>query len=377
MENKTINEAGKNTIADSAEVKQPDYLYIPSYRVDLPYYVKMAIGDKRTYEDFAKECEKHLTADKKLSPAAISRIVTGAIKTPLEEVYLQAIADSSEGRVRFSSLMGANGMRRMRIDPEDIADEKNADKTDSRLSVKKEEIEKKIIKRYLEKEIERDKKSEEQFRKENNINRDIKEIIKNELSDRNCKLSDSTRKLYDMDEGSRFGLRYSSRGDFSFYIEEEQESFDWVYYFNLRGSGISRLDKQEARFNSGEGEYEVTASDEMYVMMTVTQGLFLTDIWDPGSLKNIRSSIVFIDKKTYELYCQQLQNCKVHSYISLILLDLDEGRFVSEYMLEREDGRKTDSLFTLSKKKKEKVDLRKYLDEDLSERQKRSRNPYE
>ena len=72
--------------------------------------------------------------------------------------------------------------------------------------------------------------------------------------------------------------------------------------------------------------------------------LFLKDIWEPETLWDIKTSLVFWDKGAFNIIREMLELKKYHSWISLILVDPQEDKVLEEVWLPREDGANPPSL---------------------------------
>ena len=65
--------------------------------------------------------------------------------------------------------------------------------------------------------------------------------------------------------------------------------------------------------------------------------LLLRDALEKESLKNSMNSFVFVDRKVYEVFCELMEEIKVNSYMSAILIDADRRKVVEEKAWERKD----------------------------------------
>ena len=61
--------------------------------------------------------------------------------------------------------------------------------------------------------------------------------------------------------------------------------------------------------------------------------VFLRDIWEPESLKDLKYSFVVVDRDDYEATVEMYSNLKVNGDISIILLDVENSSIIEEFNL--------------------------------------------
>lgn len=65
--------------------------------------------------------------------------------------------------------------------------------------------------------------------------------------------------------------------------------------------------------------------------------IFLRDMWEPETLKDVKNSFVFTEEKYYEAFCDVMKKVKVNSYMSVILIDIAKQKVLEEKMIPRYD----------------------------------------
>ena len=57
---------------------------------------------------------------------------------------------------------------------------------------------------------------------------------------------------------------------------------------------------------------------------------FLLDAWEPEEVKGMKVSFAFVDKQLFDLFKDYVQNANLHNEMTLILMDQDDFRVISE-----------------------------------------------
>lgn len=102
-------------------------------------------------------------------------------------------------------------------------------------------------------------------------------------------------------------------------------------------AGVSRIDRDESRLIRN--------------ILGTHWKIFVLDAWEPQLLESTMHTIVFRFRKPYDIWCELIKNIKVNNYISIALIDSENGYVVDEQMIPRNDGKTLKSIFSLKKPK--------------------------
>lgn len=256
-----------------------------------------AKGKDRTMLQFAKDCG--------YSPATFSRILNGNVKTPLSKELILAIADhAAEADSRDTILLQLlffNGMvdKNSPAEFERMEDAKvEYDATQERISLKNQ----------------------------------IKNILTMNL------LNQGYTIRYVKGEDIHFFDSATLHFDLSAEIAESEPSI-----CNFHVIPCTSYDKV-VRISPDKTEtldYEFMAR----MLLDATALLFLKDHMEPDVYRKIRSAIVLNDAGLFAEYTKLLSKLEVNSALAVILVDVEDGKVVSEWYLKRKDGEKVAPLF--------------------------------
>ena len=278
-------------------------------KTELARLLVEAKGPNRNMTEFAKDCGS--------SPSTFSRILNCKISQPLDVDLLKRISEfywkempTNKNRL-LDSLLHANGMM-----PKSFLERKRSDP-------------------FMGGFVEED---ERQFSRE----RDVKNAIIMNLLERGVGI----RYLVSImpDTGIHEVARQFERNAFAIKIEGENPEYQrfQIECLNdcikvLRAGKENAVDPITGRDYQAEADH-LLKEESMY---------FLMDAWEPESFKNLKNSIVFDDRGFYEAFYKLLENRKVNSWISLILVNLEKQIVIEEKFVQRKDGQSIDSLFDL------------------------------
>ncbi|MBO4473883.1 MAG: hypothetical protein IK020_06695 [Clostridiales bacterium] len=258
-------------------------VYVPD-KAKLAFLIKEAKGPDRTMAEFAEACGT-------LSAPSFSRIIKGNIVKPLTVEVIQSIVKNAApgANVEYYSLMRANGMIPAEVDDRH---KKHGDE---------------------EYEYERELK-----------NREIKtrNIVTDELLARGIMMQlipYSPLRLIRNEEIPAGKFRLAIPASFSIRVAGEEQSY-WFYKY----VSSDRYWRNDIRDFSE---------------------LFLRDLWEPETLKEVKVTFVFADKDHYEETLEKMKDIKINNYISFLLVDPENGIAMEEKMLPRYDGKAGKSIF--------------------------------
>lgn len=285
-------------------------------REQIARYVNIAKGHGRTMAQFAEECGV-------VSASTFSRIVNGNIQKPLSTELIRAIVENAADpeEIDYESLMRANGM--VPEEEENKGKFRNADyrNIDFRNA-------------YL--------------RARENGDKTIKNIITDELDARGRMHRFCGKLLLSSHEmptyKSNFALRRYS--NFSVQVQGDIAEYWNFMVYNVDSKehivpkAAYRLDMEDY-VGSQDGELEF----HMKMIMDNWATLFLRDIWEPETLKDVKNSFVVVDVEVYNAFCDMLKDIKVNTWVSVILIDMENGEVVEEKILPRHDGKEMLSIF--------------------------------
>lgn len=260
--------------------------------------LKRAKGNGRTMAEYAKECEA--------SPSMFSRIATGKITKPLSfeiVVNIWKHADP-EARISFIELVTANGF---------------------------------VDKSFAEKKEKRRPGSFEREEAQFSTEREIKNIIMEELLDRGLEVL-SQRRIH-LDENVPAVVSGAGRSRLILRIKGYEPKYWFIEAMSY--IGVRR------GFYGDEPVPEIDFECEASVMFHDSAEIFLKDAWEPERMEKVHVSFAFTDIETLEAFYNKIKPGKVHGWVSLILVDLDSQVVLHERYIPRKDGKTTTSLFEL------------------------------
>ena len=278
-------------------------------KTELARLLVEAKGPNRNMTEFAKDCGS--------SPSTFSRILNCKISQPLDVELIKRISEfywkettTNKNRL-LDALLHANGMM-----PKSFLERKRSDP---------------FLGRFVE-------EDERQFSRE----RDVKNVIIMNLLERGVGI----RYLASIkaDTGIHEVARQFGRNAFAVKIEAENPEYqrfqieclkDYLKVFKTGKE--SEVDLITGRDYQAEADH-LLKKEAIY---------FLMDAWEPENFKNLKNSIVFDDRGFYEAFYKLLENRKVNSWISLILINLEKQIVIEEKFVQRTDGETIGSLFDL------------------------------
>lgn len=297
-----INTNDPIIIEDYVQTRTPD-------KTELARLLVESKGPDRNMAEFAKLCGS--------SPSTFSRIANCKITQPLDTGLLVRIAEQygkdseAEKNLMLHSLLEANGMM-----PKDFLERKRSIP-------------------FLGLRVEEDEKL---FSRE----RDIKNVITMNLLDRGVGIRYIA--FIKPDTGIHSIARRHERSAFSIQIDGEDPEY---YRFNVE---CLRDDIRVLKAGNEDKVDPVTGRDyqcEADNLFRTEAQYFLIDAWEPYSFKNLKNSYVFDDKGYFESFYRLLENRRVNSWISLILVDVEKQSVIEERFIQRIDGKTMKSLYDL------------------------------
>ncbi|MCR5291901.1 MAG: hypothetical protein K6E28_03300 [Eubacterium sp.] len=278
--------------------------YIPAYVIDktkLSMYLRRAKGDDRTMAEFADACRKSMR-DGTVSPSTFSRISNGNIEKPLSDEMLQAIVvNSADPAIDYQMLQYANGKI-----PAD--DDKRVRMANPREGFEKENF---------------DQRQRE---------REMRNVIADELTARGKVFQVFPRLPQGAVERGRTGLRVIY-GNYAISVQGYEPPF-WNIIINA--TGIENYD-------GAKKEYAI--ADFKRRLMDSFALVFLRDAWEPETFCRVKNSIAVSDPEAFEALEKMIEEVKVQSWISIILVDTAEQKVVREKHFNRKDGKTFSSIF--------------------------------
>ena len=267
-----------------------------SKELTIPELLVMAKGPKRNMKEFAEACE--------ISPSTFSRILNEKNIKPLSEKMMKLIVRNADKSAKITIEMLRQANTKLTPDTEDN------------------------IKRVIVRRMQEDLK----------MVKNIKDTIVGELFARGkmiavCQLFQANALN---DEKNRFGIslrdvlvsRYGLRQRSSFAIKIQGEEPEYRNFI-LDNTTIPDDTKTED-INENPGRYVRNLMDRF-------APLFLRDVWEPEKLDPhmIQNTIVLTDERLFECLVKALEDIKVNSLISLLLVNVKENKVVKEYYLPR------------------------------------------
>lgn len=276
------------------QVRVPD-------KIKLAAYLEEAKGPDRTMKQFAKACN--------VSAATLSRIANYKVVKPVNKDLIgEIVKNDASGYLDFEFLMRFNGM---------------------------------IPKEKWEKNRESlDEETIREIEKERSDDITAKNIIVSELYKR--RMIQAYERLSVALGGRRIATVYGLNVTSSFAVRVNGAEPS-VWNFIMEGTKCAkriRTAEERDREEGTDGErVKKIRESVLRGIMGMYADLFLKDIWEPETLEEVKNSIVFSDPVAMEIFLEALKEKKVHSWISLILVDVEQDVVVDEVFLPREDGR--------------------------------------
>ena len=275
----------------------------------------------RTWQEYAGLC--------KVSPATFTRINKGMISKQVDKGLLFRIYKNqvNPGNPGLDELLKAGGWRKKRKPRE------NAGEIDP--LVEEENI-----------------RFDREVREEENRLRRIGGIVRSELDVRGQMTAYYANDFRNMREGRNplvgelktrtgaFGIHYF-RGCFSRGFTIQVQGMDPKYgvYFPLQAT--TSLRERDWAHCSDDERDDWLRRILSRIMWEGFSDIFLKDLWEPATLKNIKNTIIFTNRTEFELVGEVLSNkeVKVNNWFSLLLLDMEQEKVVEERFLPRADGK--------------------------------------
>ncbi|MBR1598721.1 MAG: hypothetical protein IJ661_07425 [Lachnospiraceae bacterium] len=264
-------------------------------KMRLAMYVNQAKGLERTMAEFAEDCGM-------VSASTFSRIVNCKITKPLAVELIQSIVRNAVNpdKIDYEDFMRANGML-----PKDEQEHRMKMDEDSR------------------------KESEDR----KNAERAIRNIIADELYDRGLMLRFYPRLPLDEVPKSSYGLhQYSS---FAVHLQGYEPLY-WNFIVNFFGED-SKLDWSNENIITGHIRW----------LMDDCVHVFLKDVWEPDTLKDIKNTFVFTEEHLFNAFSDMVMKQKFNTHMSVVLVDMGKNKVVTEKILPRHDKKKIKSVFDL------------------------------
>lgn len=265
---------------------------------ELGNLLKKAKGSNRTMAEYAKECG--------VSPSTFSRIATGKITQPLSfetVVNIWKNADP-EANMIFITLLHANGF---------------------------------VEKSFAEKKEKRRPGSFELDEAQFSTEREIKNIIMEELLDRDLEVV-SQRRIH-LDENVPAIISGAGRSRLILRINGYEPKYWFIEAMSY--IGVKR------GFYGEEPVPEIDFECEADLMFHDSAEIFLKDAWEPERMEKVQVSFAFTDIETLEAFYSKMKSGKVNGWFSLILVDLESQVVLEERFIPRKDGQTKESLFDL------------------------------
>ena len=280
-------------------------------KMKLAMYVNRAKGLERTMAQFADACG--------VSASTLSRIVNHKITKPLSTELIQAIVKNSADpeQVEYEWVMRANGM------------------------VPKERHEQRSYMgdNYME-------------RREAQMNAEI--VIKNTIADelyaRNHMIQFFQRLPVRELPSSKFALgQYSA---FAIRIQGYEPMY-WNFVVNVTSF-------------QGDDEERIRRDRSMFIRRSMDRysSIFLRDAWEPEIMKDIKTSFVFVDSEAFQMFSDLILQAQVNTEMSIILIDTDNQKVVTEKMIPRKEGSSASSIFDEEIKEVDDDDFEMWSDPD-------------
>ena len=159
----------------------------------------------------------------------------------------------------------------------------------------------------------------------------VENTIMRELYARGHMLQFFSRLPFDEVPKSRFGLRRYSA--FAIHIQGYEPRY-WNFVIN------------SMRFRKDDDE-QLSEDKKMFIRRAMDRyaPLFLQDAWEPESVKDIKTTFVFVDSEAFALFKDLLGHARVNTDTSMILVDTEKQEVVTEFSIPRNDGKESTSIF--------------------------------
>ena len=235
--------------------------------------ITLAKGPDRSMAELAAVCN--------VSPATLSRAINQKFTKPMSVELLQAIANNAAdtSKVRLFDLLVANGMRKKGMRPSSI-----------------------------------------HMRMQRSRQR-VKDAI--DLVVRTLLEQGATIAL----KNDRSSLLEKSATGYRMYWEAviDTEFFSKCKQWKIAVFPYMRADTDETRL--GNQRWHLQRHQESLARY------FLCDLWEPDLLKKSKSTFIFFDEELYTSLCESLSHAKVNNCITLMLIDEEAKKILSEYQL--------------------------------------------
>ena len=142
---------------------------------------------------------------------------------------------------------------------------------------------------------------------------------------------------------SDYGIRYSFGGGFTIQIQGMDPLY-WCFFPTF--SSLFGRPRDWGKY-SEEDKERILNRMVANVMSDGFYEKFLKDDWEPETMVNIKTTIIFQDRVEYEWIWNVLKKRKVNNWFSLLLIDLENEKVLDERIIPRVDGKdqKMESIF--------------------------------
>ena len=282
---------------------------ISSYKVafapdkdKLAEYLVKAKGNDRTMQQFAAACGKN--------PANFSRILNKKITKSLPaDLMLKIYENSADSELKLDELMKANGM---------VSEKayENRSFEQSAFAKRREE--------------------------RNNRLKKIINILADALYARNQMI-----RVIDRDNDEMYELRskyrFKNMGIYADYFIRIANQNPGLWSVTVFGDRIDERDENRFRKCKEKGESIEWFYRTMFVEFLMHyERQFLIDAWAPDLMPSLIEEVKFVfiitDRRVYDALVEGLKGIKVNSYMTFMLLDMENDQFVEETQLERRNG---------------------------------------
>lgn len=299
---------------------------ISSYKVafapdkdKLAEYLVKAKGNDRTMQQFAAACGKN--------PANFSRILNKKIKKSLPaDLMLKIYENSADSELKLDELMKANGM---------VSEKAFEDRSFEQSAFAK-------------------RREERNLRLKKMIN-----ILTDALYARNQMI-----RVIDRDNDEFYELRSKYRfKNMAIYTK---------YFIRIAGQtpglwsiltvdDVDEYDEKKLRECNEKGESIEWFNRGIFAdFLMHYERQFLIDAWAPDLMPRLIEEVKFVfiisDRRVYDALIEGFKGIKVNSYMTLMLLDLENDQFVEETQLERRNGVVNESVMDIKVSEKKRKD---------------------
>lgn len=259
-------------------------------KAELARLLRKAKGVDKNMNQFAEECET--------SGSTFSRIANCKITQAVAPELLVKIAEHADpdSGVQAYMLFRANGML-----PKDVAERREQ-----------------MPNRYI--------REDEIFSREIGI----KNALVNDLISRGNQIQ-LLREIDDPSAG-RF-IRSTGRTNMLLRVSGCEAEY---WKFRVMGMRFSRVaSENETRRPSYKGEARL--------LLSRLAEVFLEDMWEPEGFKMCKLSFIFEDEEFYRAFNELVENRLFNNWFSNILIDIEKGQVIEEFVYNRQDGQKLKS----------------------------------